>query len=150
MKSQVLHTVWSNISGEAVGGIWNWSLVGVKGLTMTLQPLNGSSLLRSAISPARTLLHHPLLSPCPVSHPFFTLLPLLFLSSCLLGPHYTPPPFSTPFSFTPLYPYPRCPSAPPTLFSVSCGLTVVSYVSQNRKIVPYWRIQWPVDGMVLI
>ena len=32
MKSQVLHTVWCNISGEAAGGIWNWSLLGVKGL----------------------------------------------------------------------------------------------------------------------
>ena len=32
MKSQVLHTVWYNISGEAVGEIWNWSLLGVKGL----------------------------------------------------------------------------------------------------------------------
>ena len=33
MKSQVFHTVWCNISGEAAGEIWNWSLVGVKGLT---------------------------------------------------------------------------------------------------------------------
>ena len=33
MKSQVLHTVWCNISGEAAGEIWNWSLLGVKGLT---------------------------------------------------------------------------------------------------------------------
>ena len=32
MKSQVLHTVWCNISGEAAGEIWNWSLLGVKGL----------------------------------------------------------------------------------------------------------------------
>ena len=30
MKSQVLHTVWCNISGEAAGEIWNWSLLGVK------------------------------------------------------------------------------------------------------------------------
>ena len=29
MKSQVLHTVWCNISGEAAGEIWNWSLLGV-------------------------------------------------------------------------------------------------------------------------
>ena len=28
MKSQVLHTVWCNISGEAAGEIWNWSLLG--------------------------------------------------------------------------------------------------------------------------
>ena len=32
MKSQVLHTVWCNISGESAGEIWNWSLSGVKGL----------------------------------------------------------------------------------------------------------------------
>ena len=32
MKSQVLHTVWWNISGEATGEVWNWSLLGVKGL----------------------------------------------------------------------------------------------------------------------
>ena len=31
MESQVLHTVWRNISGEAAGEIWNWSLLGVKG-----------------------------------------------------------------------------------------------------------------------
>ena len=28
MKSQVLHTVWGNISGEAAGEIWDWSLLG--------------------------------------------------------------------------------------------------------------------------
>ena len=32
MKSQVLHTVWCNMSREAAGEIWNWSLLGVKGL----------------------------------------------------------------------------------------------------------------------
>ena len=32
MKSQVLHTVWCNVSGEAAGEILNWSLLGVKGL----------------------------------------------------------------------------------------------------------------------
>ena len=32
MKSQVLHTVWCNISGEAAGEIWTWSLLGVEGL----------------------------------------------------------------------------------------------------------------------
>ena len=31
MKSQVLPTVWCNISGEAAGEIWNWSLLEVKG-----------------------------------------------------------------------------------------------------------------------
>ena len=34
MKSQVLHTTWCNISGEAAGGIWNWSLLGVKVLNV--------------------------------------------------------------------------------------------------------------------
>ena len=33
MKSQVLLTVWCNISGEAAGEIWHWSLSGVKGLS---------------------------------------------------------------------------------------------------------------------
>ena len=32
MKSQVLLTVWCNISGGAGGEIWHWSLSGVKGL----------------------------------------------------------------------------------------------------------------------
>ena len=36
MKSQVLHTVWCNISGEAAGEIWHWSLLGVKGLNVWL------------------------------------------------------------------------------------------------------------------
>ena len=30
MKLQVLHTVWRNISGEAAGEIWNWTLLVVK------------------------------------------------------------------------------------------------------------------------
>ena len=34
MKSQVLHTVWCNIPGEAAGEIRNWSLLGVKGLKL--------------------------------------------------------------------------------------------------------------------
>ena len=33
MKSQVLLTVWCNISGGAGGEIWHWSLSGVKGLS---------------------------------------------------------------------------------------------------------------------
>ena len=36
MKSQFLNTVWCNISGEAAGAIWSWSLLGVKGLTCVL------------------------------------------------------------------------------------------------------------------
>ena len=35
MKSQVLYAVWCNISGEFAGEIWNWSLLGVKGLKTT-------------------------------------------------------------------------------------------------------------------
>ena len=31
MKRHNLHTVWCNISGEAAGEIWHWSLLGVKG-----------------------------------------------------------------------------------------------------------------------
>ena len=30
---KVFHAVWCNISGEFPGEIWNWSLLGVKGLT---------------------------------------------------------------------------------------------------------------------
>ena len=41
MKSQVLHTVWCNISGEAAGGIWHWSLLEVTGLN----PYGGFMLL---------------------------------------------------------------------------------------------------------
>ena len=33
MKSQVLHTVWCNFTGEAEGDILTWSLLGVKGLS---------------------------------------------------------------------------------------------------------------------
>ena len=33
MKSQVLHTVWCNMTGEATGEIWTWSLLGVKVLS---------------------------------------------------------------------------------------------------------------------
>ena len=36
MKSQVLHTVQCNISAEAAGEIWHWSLLGVKGLKLAL------------------------------------------------------------------------------------------------------------------
>ena len=32
LRNQVLHTVSSYISGEAAGEIWNWALLGVKGL----------------------------------------------------------------------------------------------------------------------
>ena len=33
MKSRILHAVWCNISGEAVGGIWDWSRLEVKGFS---------------------------------------------------------------------------------------------------------------------
>ena len=33
MENQVLQTVWCNISGDASGEIWNWSLLGVKDLS---------------------------------------------------------------------------------------------------------------------
>ena len=36
MKSQAFHTVWCYISAEAAGEIWNWSLLGVKGLIYLL------------------------------------------------------------------------------------------------------------------
>ena len=41
MKSQVPHTMWCNITGEAAGEVWHWSLSGVKGLSVwshTVQP----------------------------------------------------------------------------------------------------------------
>ena len=40
MKSQVLHTVWCYISGEAAGEISYWSLLGMKGLTSGLGIFN--------------------------------------------------------------------------------------------------------------
>ena len=48
MKSQVLHTVWCNISGGAGGEIWHWSLSGVKGL-------NGLLFAFKFISPLRNV-----------------------------------------------------------------------------------------------
>ena len=36
MKSQVLHTLSCSISCEAAWEIWNWSLLGMKGLTLSL------------------------------------------------------------------------------------------------------------------
>ena len=35
MERQVLHIMWCDISGEAAGEIWNWSLLWVKGLKVT-------------------------------------------------------------------------------------------------------------------
>ena len=40
MKSQVLLTVWCNISGGAGGEIWHWSLSGVKGLSSPFRQLS--------------------------------------------------------------------------------------------------------------
>ena len=39
MKSQIPHTVRCNITGEAAGEIWHWSLLGVKGLITISKPL---------------------------------------------------------------------------------------------------------------
>ena len=55
--SQVLHTVWCNISGEAAGETWNWSLLGVKGLSVTMSQclktsvrvMNGRALTRLCV-----------------------------------------------------------------------------------------------------
>ena len=44
MKSQTLHTGWCNISGEAAGEIWNWSLLGVKGLDSRVSSANSTRL----------------------------------------------------------------------------------------------------------
>ena len=41
MKSQVLHTVWCNIPGEAAGEIRTWSLFGVKGLMAIIDITTG-------------------------------------------------------------------------------------------------------------
>ena len=48
MKSQVLHTVWCNITGEATGEIWTWSLLGVKGLS---PQKNGNTITHIIIVP---------------------------------------------------------------------------------------------------
>ena len=51
MKSQVLHTVWCNISGEAAEESWCWSLLGVKGLTLSLpRAINFSWSLTSNVT----------------------------------------------------------------------------------------------------
>ena len=44
MKSQVLHTMWCNITGDSTGQIWNWSLLGVKGLKRELHWSKSSGL----------------------------------------------------------------------------------------------------------
>ena len=51
MQSQVLHTVWCQISCEVAGEFWHWSLSGVKGLT-TMPVLFCSS--RSSSSSSET------------------------------------------------------------------------------------------------
>ena len=42
MESQVLHTVWCNIAGEATGEIWNWSFLGVRGLKIIRMIMYGA------------------------------------------------------------------------------------------------------------
>ena len=57
MKIQVLHTVWCNISGEAAGEFWNWSLLGVRGLMYVLSStVNWASLRRNAVNSDSVLL----------------------------------------------------------------------------------------------
>ena len=38
MKGEVPHTVWCNISDKVAGEMWNWSLLGVKGLSLMCPP----------------------------------------------------------------------------------------------------------------
>ena len=64
MKSQVLHTVWWNISGEAVGEIWNWSLLGVKGLSILPRSVSGTLFPQLFPAQQRKLLHF---KPCGLS-----------------------------------------------------------------------------------
>ena len=55
MKSQVLHTVWCNISGEAAGEIGHWSLLRKRGLTLSIRrAINFKFLLQ----PHKTYLQH--------------------------------------------------------------------------------------------
>ena len=69
MKSQVLHTVWRSVSGEAAGEIWHWSLLGVKGLRDFIS--NDDQVLASAIwlqamnSALQSIVLCPPLSPSP-------------------------------------------------------------------------------------
>ena len=53
MESQVFHTVWCNITGEAAGEIWTWSLLRVKGLKVILFLIyaNFAGACRSATPP---------------------------------------------------------------------------------------------------
>ena len=61
MESQVLHTVWCTIPGEAAGEIWNWSLLGVKGLNgwesvlfeLRSERDNGADAAQQGIDPRR-------------------------------------------------------------------------------------------------
>ena len=56
MKSQVLHTVWCNITGEAAGEIWHWSLLAKKlntspryGASLCLSPTQSSAQLKRSL-----------------------------------------------------------------------------------------------------
>ena len=64
MKSQVLHTVWCNISCEAAGEIWNWSLLGVKGLTRQ-HDHTGMALISRALEIQRRTMKQYQLRKCP-------------------------------------------------------------------------------------
>ena len=65
MKSQVLLTVWCNMTGEATGEIWTWTLLGVKELKCTVSTfcmllLSGHTHLSSIVKACRVLLRFAL------------------------------------------------------------------------------------------
>ena len=53
MKSQVLHTVWCYITGEAAGEIGDWSLLGLKGLSWFAKSWARCLRSRHGLSPTR-------------------------------------------------------------------------------------------------
>ena len=82
MKSQVLHTVWCNIAGEAAGEIWHWSLLD----KTFVEPWYGISLPTSPPD-CPNILHHP----NPLDQFTYPLIPLSSPSHPL-HPHPPPPP----------------------------------------------------------
>ena len=61
MESQVLHTVWCNIAGEAAGEIWNWSFLGVKGLKADL---DGTTLTHDCRMQLAHVIHTTRIASC--------------------------------------------------------------------------------------
>ena len=94
MKSQVLHTVWCNISGEAAGEFWHWSLLGVKGLTSChpdgiclavkghLIPTNSRLWLSLATTLIEPSTHQPNCQPLQWTNPAWNCHKLWRWSSC--------------------------------------------------------------------